>query len=233
MFRLVIDKLRGVFIMKYTPIVFLHNIKKENGGLHRAIYQRVNAFSEYCDRVIIFTYGFDSEFWDLCNYHRSNGNINENVEIYNIYDGEFSDNNSNVFYYEKNKKYYYFQNTSDTYRVFNEVGQYIYYLVLNKYGIPKFKDHFVSPWNRYMKEVHDSQGYVRKKIFMDKNNIPAYEICYSKKNNPITSSVLTENGKKRKNFFWFPGQREFEMKYKWVWIAYMISFKILITRYYL
>ncbi|RTX83658.1 hypothetical protein CD139_08335, partial [Staphylococcus piscifermentans] len=71
---------------KLVPIVFLHNIKKVNGGLHKAAYHRINTLSKVYKRAIIFTYGFDPEFQELCKYHKEVGNIAENVEIYNLYE---------------------------------------------------------------------------------------------------------------------------------------------------
>lgn len=102
----------------YTPIVFLHNLKKQNGGLHKAIYHRVNLLSEKYERVIIFTFGFDIEFKEICEYHKRIGNINPNIEIINIYEQRKENNKMKLFKKNNNHTYIKDEKNHNSYRVF-------------------------------------------------------------------------------------------------------------------
>lgn len=112
--------------------------------------------------------------------------------------------------YEKNNDYHYFcvENSKDSFRVFDEYGKYAYYIKLRENGTPDFKDHFKTPWNRYLKEIFDINGQVRKKLYMDENNKPTYSIIYNTKQKPIVSSVL-DSKSNPKNFFYFPNKKQY------------------------
>ncbi len=194
----------------YTPIVFLHNLKKQNGGLHKAIYHRVNLLSEKYERVIIFTFGFDIEFKELCEYHKRIGNINPNIEIINIYEQRKENNKMKLFKKNNNHTYIKDEKNHNSYRVFNNKGEYEFYVRLRDNGAPQFKDFFKTPWNRYMKEIYDKYGNLRKRIFMDSDNKPSYSVIFSTEENPMVSSVLNKVDYSTNNFFNFSLERQFD-----------------------
>ncbi|GEP85220.1 putative glycosyl transferases [Staphylococcus piscifermentans] len=194
---------------KLVPIVFLHNIKKVNGGLHKAAYHRINTLSKVYKRAIIFTYGFDPEFQELCKYHKEVGNIAENVEIYNLYENNNADSSTQK--YEKNPNYTYFADAKqkNTYRVFDEKGRYHYYLRLHEDGTANFKDVFTTPWKRYLKEIYGQNGKVRKAIYMDDRNKPSFNVLYSNEGKPVVSSSLHKDNFRPVNYFCHLNERQY------------------------
>ncbi|QRN90968.1 glycosyltransferase [Mammaliicoccus sciuri] len=194
-----------------VPIAFVHNIKKENGGLHKAIYHRMNVLSKVYDRVIIYTYSFDKDFESLCQYHKNIGNIDRRVEIINLYNEEKDEIEYSPIKYKKNNKYFYFPVADNpyTFRVFDEKGEYKYYLKLREDGTPDIKDYFTTPWKRYMKEVFDNRGILRKRIYMNDDNKPSYTVTFNNNSQPIVSSVLDKNGAP-KNYFCFAHEIEYD-----------------------
>ncbi|PTJ55614.1 hypothetical protein BU009_10590 [Mammaliicoccus sciuri] len=193
-----------------VPIAFVHNIKKENGGLHKAIYHRMNVLSKIYDRVVIYTYSFDKDFEYLCQYHKNVGNIDSRVEIINLYHVENNEIEYSPGKYKKNNEYFYFPVLDNPYsfRAFDEKGEYKYYLKLRENGTPDFKDYFTTPWKRYMKEIFDERGILRKRVFMDDNNKPSYTVTFNNKSQPVVSSVL-DNNSIPKNYFYFANQNQY------------------------
>ncbi|UTI85597.1 hypothetical protein NIT60_02695 [Mammaliicoccus sciuri] len=190
--------------------------------------------SKIYDRVVIYTYSFDKDFEYLCQYHKNVGNIDSRVEIINLYHDENSEIEYSSGKYTKNNEYFYFPVLDNPYsfRAFDEKGEYKYYLKLRGNGTPDFKDYFTTPWKRYMKEIFDERGILRRRVFMDDNNKPSYTVTFSNKSQPIVSSVL-DNNSMPKIIFILQIKINILPNWKWLWITLKNLLKPLKIQYYL
>lgn len=205
-----------------TTVFILGNVLPQNGGVTNAVYARANALAEISQRVIIATLQFDINFREHVKRLKTDGKLLPTVEVVNQYERNSFDANQEILA-PHNPEWTYFQDNSreHAYRVFDHEGRYIRYECRRSNGTLDFVDHFTTPWKRTRKSNFDSQGMIRRELYMSNNDGAKAEFRVIKNNagNPVASSKLSDSGRPV-SFFSHAEQTEYgteiEMAVPWL-----------------
>lgn len=182
-------------LMEATAIMFIGNIKRQNGGLTSAVYRRANALVDVCRTVTICTFQYHHDFFDLLAWHREQGNLDPRVKVLNLYEPENQLTLAAIDPVPRMSGWSVFEDEHRprTFRVFDEEGRYIRYEEQDAEGRLRFVDHFETPWTRVRKSVFDSRGARRQVLYMDREtNSPAFRVTYNGDGRPQISSSIRD-----------------------------------------
>lgn len=193
-----------------TPILILHNIKPVNGGLTYSVMMRADALASISEKVILFTFGFDENYYNSIQYWKEKLENFKKIEFVNIFeDKNIKGKDLDVLKLLPNEVRIPDTNNPKAYRVFSN-GFYKRYEVYSISGVLTSIDHFEAPWTRISKSVYSHNGSRIVEHSMDrKTNKISFSAYYTATGEPLYSCKYDLETNKPNIFFDLRNGREF------------------------
>lgn len=167
----------------------MYNIEVERGGITSVMLNRSRALSDKGFDVSLVTLDDNPRYPEITRQLREIGRLSDDVDIINVYD-EIRDSNTTKSMSNEQKNYY--KKCSDLYedgfqvqleevktkkwaRYFNN-GVYVKYKKWDDYGNLSHIDYFDEQRNRIFREVFSIEGYVKRKIYFNKNTNKQHQV---------------------------------------------------------
>ncbi len=192
-----------------TPVLVLHNIQPVNGGATYAVMLRADALASICKKVVVYTFGFDFDFYGSVSFWKDKLDNFNKIEFVNIFEEKMVNKQDVVMTALKDgDSRIPDRNNPKAYRVFVD-GVYRRYEGYTASGYLSSIDHFEAPWVRVSKSVFSKTGAKIVEHYMDKQtNKVAFSAYFTSGGKPVYSCNYNKETGKPSVFFDHIAERE-------------------------
>lgn len=209
-------------IILKTPVIFLRSLNEKRGGVTKASLKRANMFAEEYKEVIIVTTLFQVKHKQIIDKLKSNGELAENVTVYNFFEDMRKVkrkrilNNNKIKHSVKEKGYteFYVKDHPDkSYRYYKDGFYKMYKRFVD--GQIHFVDYMDNSGKRIKRAEFDENGILVRERFMDLNlNKPRFDKYYDYNGNCVLSvHVNPKTGEDGNTVFFGSTPKEYRKLY--------------------